>query len=407
MNIISRRIVFPLAVLLFATATHALQESAEPVAASKPIPDVRLAPYLGNHTFRRPVQAVVAPGDADTVYVVEQAGRVVAMKNVQEASEPHIFMDIRKAVHDKHNEEGLLSLAFHPRYAENGRLIVYYSANKPRRGVVSEFKVNEERTAVVPSSERVLLEVEQPWGNHNGSTVLFGPDGMLYVSYGDGGAANDPHGAGQDLSNLLGTVVRIDVDRKDEGLEYAIPADNPFVGVAGARAEIWAYGLRNVWRMSFDRETGQLWGGDVGQNTWEEIDLITRGGNYGWKPREGFVAFDLYRGEADSETNFIDPVTVYPRDKGISVTGGYVHRGAAQPELEGIYFYADYGSGRIWGLRHDGTKVTEEREVFQKGGYFISSFGELTDGRLLVCVFRNTFTGKGKVFVIEAAVASE
>ena len=119
---------------------------------------------------------------------------------------------------------------------------MYYSANKPRRGVVSEFKVNEERTAVVPSSERVLLEVEQPWGNHNGSTVLFGPDGMLYVSYGDGGAANDPHGAGQDLSNLLGTVVRIDVDRKDEGLEYAIPTDNPFVGVAGARAEIWAYG---------------------------------------------------------------------------------------------------------------------------------------------------------------------
>ena len=345
----------------------------------------------------------MAPGVNDTVYVVEQPGRVLAMKNGSMKSEPQVFMDIREGVHDKNNEEGLLSLAFHPEYAANGRLFVYYSAKRPRRGVLSEFTVNSERTAIDPSSERVLLEVEQPWGNHNGSTVLFGPDGMLYVSYGDGGAANDPHGAGQDLSTLLGTVARIDVDNKDDGLEYAVPADNPFVGVEGARPEIWAYGLRNVWRMSFDRETGELWGGDVGQNAWEEIDIITRGGNYGWKPREGFVAFQQYRGEVDPDAAYIDPVTVYPREQGISVTGGYVHRGDAQPSLEGIYFYGDFGSGRIWGLRHDGTNVIEEREAFQKGGYFISSFGELADGRLLVCVFRNTFTGKGKVYLMEPA----
>lgn len=407
MNTYFRCIVILLPVLLCAVSASALQESEAPKPTVQAIPDVALNPYLGNHTFRRPVQAVVAPGDVETVYVVEQAGRIIAMKNTQEASKPRVVLDIKDAVHDKHNEEGLLSLAFHPEHADNGRLVVYYSANKPRRGVVSEFRMNEDRTAIDPSSERVLLEVEQPWGNHNGSTVLFGPDGMLYVSYGDGGAANDPYGAGQDRSNLLGTVVRIDVDRKDEGLEYAIPADNPFVGVEGVRGEIWAYGLRNVWRMSFDRETGQLWGGDVGQNAWEEIDIITKGGNYGWKPREGFVAFEGYRGEVDPDANYIDPVTVYPRDKGISVTGGYVHRGDVQPSMEGIYFYADYGSGRIWGLRHDGTNVTDEREVFQKGGYFISSFGELADGRLVVCVFRNTFTGKGKVFVMEAVAAAD
>ena len=310
-------------------------------------------------------------------------------------------LDLRKQVQDKHNEEGLLSLAFHPKYADNGKFYVYYSANTPRRGVLSEFTAKDDRTGVKKESERVILEVEQPWGNHNGSTVLFGPDGMLYVSYGDGGAANDPKEAGQDLSTLLGTVVRIDIDRRDEGLEYAIPPDNPFVGTEGARPEIWAWGLRNVWRMSFDRDTGDLWGGDVGQNTWEEIDIITSGGNYGWKPREGFEPFASYRGPALPEGSYIDPVVVYPRDKGISVTGGYVQRGDQHPELEGIYFYADYGSGRIWGLRWDGEKMTANREVFMQPGFFISSFGELNDGTLLVCVFRNTFSGKGKVFRLE------
>ena len=395
------RILITLGLLSFVGIAHGVQQPTVSTPETPPIPDVTLSPYFGGQSFVRPVQAVVAPGDEATVYVVEQPGRILAMKNAADESESRIFMDIRDAVHDKHNEEGLLSLAFHPEYASNGRLYVYYSANRPRRGVLSEFTVTADRTAVDPDSERVLLEVGQPWGNHNGSTVVFGPDGMLYVSYGDGGAANDPNNAGQDLTTLLGTIIRIDVDQNDEGLEYAVPKDNPFVDVDGARPEIWAYGLRNVWRMSFDRETGELWAGDVGQNAWEEIDIITKGGNYGWKPREGLVPFKLYRGEVDPEATFIDPVTVYPRDKGISVTGGHVHRGDAEPALEGIYFYADYGSGRIWGLRHDGTAVTDEREVFQKGGYFISSFGELADGRLLVCVFRNTFTGKGKVYLLE------
>ncbi|MDG2200804.1 MAG: PQQ-dependent sugar dehydrogenase [Phycisphaerales bacterium] len=370
--------------------------------AVKPIPDITLVP-LWEHQFRRPVQAVVPPGDDSTIYVVEQPGRILAVERGASDAEPRVFMDVRPQVHDKHNEEGLLSLAFHPDYGTNRRIYVLYSAKQPRRGVLAEFAVSEDGQSVDVSSERVLLEVEQPWGNHNGSTVLFGPDGMLYVSFGDGGAANDPHGNGQDLSTLLGTVVRIDVDQKDEGLAYAIPPDNPFVGVEGARDEIWAYGLRNVWRMSFDRETGELWGGDVGQNAWEEIDVITRGGNYGWKPREGFEAFDLHRGEPDPDAAYIDPVVVYPREDGISVTGGYVQRGSLHPELEGIYFYGDYGSGRIWGLRWDGSKMTANREVFHRQAFFISSFGELDDGTILVCVFRNTFSGKGRVYAIQPA----
>lgn len=394
----------PAALLILASLSPG-QEPAKEKAKPQTIPDVQLSPLFGGEVFRRPVQAVVAPGDDATVYIIEQPGRLIAVDRTKTEAEPRTFLDIRKQVHDKHNEEGLLSLAFHPAYEENGRLYVYYSAkksaSKPRRGVLSEYTVAEDRRTVDAESERVLLEVEQPWGNHNGSTVLFGPDGMLYVSYGDGGAANDPYGAGQDLSNLLGTVIRIDIDRKDEGLEYAVPKDNPFVDVEGARPEIWAYGLRNVWRMSFDRETGDLWGGDVGQNAWEEIDIITRGGNYGWNPREAFVPFAQYRGEPDPDAVYLDPVVAYPREDGISVTGGSVYRGDAHPSIDGVYFYADYATGRIWGLRWDGSKVIENREVFHRPGYYISSFGEAADGTIFVCIFQNTFTGKGKVFELK------
>lgn len=391
--------------LLLTSLFNAETPATAPPVAKPSIPDITLVP-VWEHQFRRPVQAVVPPGSDDTVYVIEQPGRILAMDRSKSDAEPRVFLDIRRTVHDKHNEEGLLSFDFHPDFAENRRIYALYSAKNPRRGVLAEFTVAEDGLTVDPSTERVLLDVGQPWGNHNGSTVVFGPDGKLYVSLGDGGAANDPHGHGQDLSTLLGTVIRIDVDGRDEGLEYAVPADNPFVGVEGARDEIWAYGLRNVWRMSFDRETGELWGGDVGQNTWEEIDIIRRGGNYGWKPREGFEAFGLYRGEPDPDADYIDPVVVYPREDGISVTGGCVQRGGVHPAIEGVYFYGDYGSGRIWGLRWDGSAMTANREVFQRNAFFISSFDQLNDGTILVSVFRNTFSGKGRIYAIRPASGS-
>ena len=390
-----------LLLLLLPVEGQGVESPPEPAEAS-PIPDITLAP-VWEHQFRRPVQTVAAPGDDATVYVVEQSGRILAMDRSKSDAEPRVFLDIRRRVHDKNNEEGLLSFDFHPEYASNRRIYAYYTAKSPRRGVLAEFTVSEDGRTVDPSSERVLLDIPQPWGNHNGSTVAFGPDGMLYVSVGDGGAANDPHGHGQNLATLLGTVIRIDVDGRDPELEYAVPSDNPFVGVEGARDEIWAYGLRNVWRMSFDSQTGDLWGGDVGQNTWEEIDIITRGGNYGWKPREGFEAFSLHREAPDPDADYIDPVVVYPRDKGISVTGGCVQRGGLHPTIEGVYFYGDYGSGRIWGLRWDGSKVTGHREVFQRSAFYISSFDQLNDGTILVSVFRNTFSGKGRIYAIKPA----
>ena len=267
---------------------------------------------------------------------------------------------------------------------------MYYSASDPRRGVLSRFTVSgDDPNRADPDSEKVILEVEQPWGNHNGSTVLFGPDGYLYVSLGDGGAAADPHDNGQNLATLLGTILRIDIDQAPDGHGYAIPPDNPFIDRPDARGEIWAYGLRNVWRMSFDRVTGDLWAGDVGQNAWEEIDLITRGGNYGWRIREAAHPFR----EGAAADPLIDPVVEYPQRRGreligMSVTGGYVYRGKAIEQLYGVYLYADYVTGRVWALRRSDGANSAHREVFRgPPRVYISSFGEDAAGELYVCAF--------------------
>ena len=361
------------------------------------LPDLTVARAFPRLTFRRPIYLAHAGDGSNRLFVLEQQGRVRVFENRRDVESAAVFLDLRDQVRMRHNEEGLLALAFHPEYRKNGRLFVHYSASEPRRGVLSEFRVDPENPdRADPASERVILEVEQPWGNHNGSTVLFGPDGYLYVSLGDGGAANDPLGSGQDLATLLGTILRIDVDRQDPGLGYAIPADNPFVERRGARGEIWAYGLRNIWRMSFDRKTGDLWGGDVGQNAWEEIDLLVKGGNYGWNIREG--AHPFRPGEA--EDPMIDPVVEYPQRQGrqivgLSVTGGYVYRGREIPALYGAYVYGDYVTGRIWALRYDQGRLTEHREVFRRPpAISISSFGEDEAGELYLCSF-DRLDGRG------------
>lgn len=350
------------------------------------IPKIDLRPAFTGLEFERPVYLCHDGVNPDRLYVLEQYGRILAFDAREDVSETTVFLDLRDPVYDQNNEEGLLGLAFHPDYATNGRFYVYYSANEPRRGVIAEFTRDaSDPDRADPASFRSVLEVDQPWGNHNGATVLFGPDGMLYVSLGDGGAANDPHGNGQNLGTLLGSIIRIDVDRRDEGLGYAIPADNPFVGTEGARGEIWAYGLRNVWRMSFDRETGELWAGDVGQNRFEEIDLIVRGGNYGWNLREGRHPF---RENVEAPDDLIDPIAEYGRREGISVTGGAVYRGTEFPDLRGVYLWGDYFSGRIWGLRRVDGKVVAEDELFDRRQRpNISSFGEAADGTLYVVTF--------------------
>jgi glucose/arabinose dehydrogenase len=294
----------------------------------------------------------------------------------------------------------LLSLAFHPEYATNGRFFVYYSRHDPKRNVISEFARSKVDPNIAdPSSEKSILEVGQKWGNHNGSTLLFGPDGFLYASFGDGGLANDPDGNGQNLETLLATIIRIDINSAAEGKAYSIPPDNPFVNRAGARPEIWAYGLRNVWRMSFDPPTGNLWAGDVGQNAWEEIDLIVKGGNYGWNIREGSHPFK--RGESD--VPLIEPVVEYShRNGGLSVTGGYVYRGKRNPRLEGAYLYADYATRRIWALRYADGKMTSHKEVFSgRDGTYVTSFGEDAQQELYVCGFDKIDGGRGRVFRIK------
>jgi glucose/arabinose dehydrogenase len=382
---LSPAVVAVIGTLVFAVVARAQDDEST-------LPSVHLKRAFGQLEFHRPVQVTHA-GD-NRLFVVEQNGRIQVFENSSDHGTPDVFLDIRSKVRRKDNEEGLLSLAFHPRYPANGFFYVYYSASGPRRGILSRFKVSaDDPNRAEPDSERVILEVDQPYGNHNGATVLFGPDGYLYMSLGDGGSAFDPQDNGQNLSTLLGSILRIDVDREQDDHAYAIPSDNPFVDRPDARGEIWAYGLRNVWRMSFDRETGDLWAGDVGQNTWEEIDLITRGGNYGWRIREAAHPFK----DGTPPDPMIDPVIEYPQRRGkgrsmelvgMSITGGYVYRGRSQPPLAGLYLYADYVTGRIWAMRYENDGVAAHRRVFDgPPRVYISSFGEDADGELYICSF--------------------
>ena len=309
--------------------------------------------------------------------ITEQEGRLRVLEQDQLDIE-HLFvpapMDITGRVSSRGSEEGLLGLAPSPHNERH--LFLYYSAANPRRSVVSRFNYNRE---VAPESELVILEVEQPYRNHNGGQIAFGPDGYLYIGLGDGGSAGDPQGNGQDTSTLLGSILRIDVSESTPDQPYAIPPDNPYVN-GGGRPEIWAYGLRNPWRFSFDRETGDLWTGDVGQNEWEEIDIIEKGGNYGWNVLEGDHCFRP-RDDCDREGR-VPAVWEYSLDgEPCSVIGGYVYRGSAIPWLQGVYIYGDFCSGKVFGLRYENGRVTEHKQLADTN-LNIMSFAEDNTGEL-------------------------
>ncbi|MBA3481317.1 MAG: PQQ-dependent sugar dehydrogenase [Pirellulales bacterium] len=336
----------------------------------------------------RPLIITGAGDGTNRIFVATQPGTIHVFKNDPQVEEMHTFLDLRDRVHylvPKHNEEGFLGLAFHPKFKENGEFFVYYTKeytdNADRKSIISRFRVSkDDPNKTDPASEEVILEIPQPEWNHNGGTIIFGPDGYLYVGMGDGGFGGDPEKNGQNLGTLLGKVLRIDVDNRDGDLAYAIPKDNPFVGREGARGEIWAYGIRNIWRMAFDRKTGVLWAGDVGQNIWEEIDIIVKGGNYGWNLREGMHPYVDQKTDAkgsEARPDLIEPIWEYHHDVGKSITGGNVYRGQSAPELEGGYLYADFVSGQIWALWYDmdAKRVTANR-LLLTGSTPVMTFGE-------------------------------
>ncbi len=351
-------------------------------------------PYL---SFINPTDIQNSGDGTNRLFVLEQQGIISVFQNSSRTREKQIFLDIRDRVNDRGAEEGLLGLAFHPDFKNNGFFYVNYTASNPRRTVIARYSVHQTTpNAVLKDSELIIMQFSQPFSNHNGGQITFGPDGFLYIATGDGGSGGDPFGNGQSLKTLLGKILRIDVDNPSEGRNYGIPADNPFVGNnSGFQEEIYAYGLRNPWRFSFDPETQWLWAADVGQYHFEEVDIIGKGKNYGWNIMEGLHCFKPPSG---CDTTGLElPVWEYNHDVGASITGGYVYRGSLVPELIGAYIYSDFMSGRIWSLRYDGSSLPINTELLTTS-LNISSFGIDEKNELYMLSF------DGKIYCFKSTI---
>jgi glucose/arabinose dehydrogenase len=326
-----------------------------------------LAPAFPNLVFDDAATALaITPEKPQRMVVAFQKGLVRVLPQDRNAAEAASFLDLREKIQGQFSfEDGLHGLAFHPSFARERHVYVCYSRLEPRRTVLSEFTVLAKGAFQAdPASERILLEFLHPMGNHWGGGIAFGPDGFLYLGIGDGGVRDDPYRLGQNLWTLHGKILRIDVNKRDPGLAYAIPADNPFADKQEMRHEIWASGIRNPWGMAFDRATGTLWCADVGQDTWEEVNLIKKGGNYGWSEREGPARFAVRERQTEEGGPFIDPIHFYAHSEGISITGGYVYRGKRLRGFQGTYLFGDWGSGKIWSLSWD-PKTESKTDVRQ------------------------------------------
>ena len=346
-----------------------------------------------NLSFTDPVGIYHSGDDTERLFVLEQPGTIKVFSNDPSTTSVETFLNITSIVDQDggYTEEGLLGLAFHPNFTENGYFYVNYTEHNPRRNVIARYKVsNNDINQADALSSLVILEVNQPYTNHNGGQMGFGSDGYLYISFGDGGSAGDPQGNGQNTQTLLGTIIRIDVDNISNDLNYSIPSDNPFVEDPSVKDEIYAYGLRNMWRFSWDPVTGLLWGADVGQYEWEEIDIIYPGLNYGWNTMEGNHCYPA--GTSCSSEGFEPPVFEYALyvDGVCSVTGGYVYRGTEILSLYGKYIYGDWCTGDIWALAYsdDGNHVNEH---LIQSGINITSFGLDQNNELLICANANIF----------------
>lgn len=346
-------------------------------------------------TFTEPTYVTQAPGDPTRLFVLERAGRILAVSGTTVAT----FLDIQGRVRDvDSNEQGLLGLAFHPDYQQNGRLFVHYTSEPNGNTQLSEF-TRATADSASAGSERTILAWPQPASNHNGGMIEFGPDGMLYLSLGDGGSGCDPDNFAQDMGSLLGKISRIDVDPMMSGTPYAVPSDNPFVGTAGARPEIWVLGLRNPWRTAFDRATGDLYIADVGQDMIEEVDVLpagVRGRNFGWRILEGNTCV-MPQGDAcpaiascTRPAAYTPPILTHPHADGIcSITGGFVYRGSAIPAARGAYFYSDFCDPTLRSLRWTAAGSCSNPPQTSVPWTAVSSFGQGLDGELYVTDFND------------------
>ncbi|HET7503855.1 MAG TPA: PQQ-dependent sugar dehydrogenase [Kofleriaceae bacterium] len=363
------------------------------VAKARPVVDtgVMLARQWSGITFSAPVYMTQAPGDDTTWYVVERNGKVrVVPTTATSAADAHDFVNVTV---NATGEGGLLGMAFHPQWPTRREVYLSYTrtpvtgdpappvctgSGDPLTSILARFK-STDNGATLGATPDEIFKLGQPYTNHKGGNIQFGPDGLLYVGFGDGGSGDDPCGSGQNLGSLLGKFLRIDINAGSGA--YNVPADNPFRGTAGARPEIWSYGHRNPWRWSFDKLTGELWLGDVGQNTWEEIDLVAKGGNYGWNLCEGFHK----RGSTTQLCNtpgLIDPVVEHGRSEAASITGGYVYRGTAMPSLVGKYIYGDFITGNIWVLLFDASNKPVPTIIAHAPGNALASFAQGNDGEI-------------------------
>jgi glucose/arabinose dehydrogenase len=359
---------------------------------STAIAQLQIKQAFTNLSFINPVFLAHAGDSTDRVFVIEQRGMIYVFPNQNDIRSAKVFLDIRSRVNDRFSESGLLGLAFHPEYKSNGKFYVHYNFGS-LNSRIAEYRVSSDPDLADANSERSILEFSQPASNHNGGMIAFGPDSLFYIALGDGGGRDDQFQNGQDRTTLLGNILRIDVNHTSGNLEYAIPNDNPFFGnTDGWRTEIWAWGLRNPWRFSFDRESGDLWAADVGQGDWEEIDLIEKGKNYGWNIMEGFHCFRTVNCDM---TGLVLPVFEYDHGQGISITGGYVYRGKKIPQLNGTYIYGDYLSRKIWGLRYENGQVASNALLGTNAAQ-VSSFGEDEAGEVYIVGYDN-----GKIYRFE------
>jgi glucose/arabinose dehydrogenase len=375
--------------------------------ATESLPALVTKVAFPNLQFDRPVAFAYPDDGGNLLFVVEQhTATIWSFPNQRQTSDKRLFLKLAEPIH-RGNEEGLLGLAFHPKYKENREFFVYYSANDGgrRRSVVSRFQASSgnPRKAEPASEKRIWVSEDDPFENHNGGHIAFGPDGCLYITLGDSGAADDPKSTGQNPKDWFASILRLDVDNPTPGKAYGIPADNPALRdsrFAHWAPEVYCIGLRNVWKFSFDRQTGELWAGDVGQNLWEMVHLIKNGGNYGWSIREAFHSFQPQRRQRpDAAAKIQPPIVEYPHaptrdrgDTGLSITGGYVYRGKKLPELVGVYVYGDFESGRIWGLRYENKQLLAKGELIdirQSSGLKIASFGEDAQGELYILSFHD------------------